>query len=107
MAILRIKIHDLVFNKYIRKKIAFGLLLDYARVSNKWCDPHIGQSQNTFLKAKDLCGSNKDCLMFYDVQSKNETFLFCGPSSIPKTSDVLASTLYMKCKNHKHDTFQP
>ena len=73
-------------------------LQDYVRRPNKWCEPHKGKSERTLMRAQEVCSSNKNCRMFYDIKSENKTFVLCGPSSIAKNSNVLASSLYLKCK---------
>ena len=80
--------------------INIGSFKDFARVNKKWCKSYLDKwnvEHHSLQDAKNVCINDGKCTQFYDVQSKNETFILCG-TSITKQSNVEGSTLFMKCK---------
>ena len=74
----------------------------YVKLENRWCQDRPNNKEavyNTFKDAKDACSQEKTCNQFYDVQSRNQTFVICGSSDIKKRSYIENSTVYMKCKS--------
>ena len=74
-----------------------GNLADYVKIENKSCAPNFDLVKTSLANAEKICSDARDCRMFYDVQSTNETFGICGPSSVIKNSEVFGSSIYTKC----------
>ena len=76
-------------------------------MDNAWCEnkitPYFGLKgpyksiRHSISDAKNDCTSNMGCTMFYDLESKNETYALCGPNKEIKHS-LVQSRLYIKCK---------
>ena len=73
------------------------IITDYVKMENKWCEPQIDKTQNTLSNAEFKCNDERNCRMFFDLQSTNKTFVLCGASSAMKKSEFLGSSAYMKC----------
>ena len=52
----------------------------------------------SFKDARKACTKDKNCKLFYDLQSKNSTFVLCGTSTT-EPSHFERSTVFMKCIN--------
>ena len=66
-------------------------------MENKWCEPQLKKTETDLTTAKTRCDNERNCEMFYDVNSANKTFVMCGESSVIKTSEFLGSSIYVKC----------
>ena len=53
---------------------------------------------DNLLDAQNACIQEKDCKMFYDIKSENNSFVLCGSPYLLKRSDFLSSRLFTKCK---------
>ena len=106
---------DYYFNYFISYLFNFSVVLGYMIVDGSWCEPQKHTEYSSLDEAKDACNRDTDCTMFYNLQSKNQSYIICGSvytirfhkkehredsffyqDSIPPGA---LSTLYKKCKN--------
>lgn len=52
-------------------------LIHFVEAKNTWCRPSKDVEYHNFQKSKDACHRDEACKMFYDIQSKNKTFVLC------------------------------
>ena len=70
-------------------------------VDGSWCEPQKLTEYSSLDEAKDACNRDSDCTMFYNLESKNQSYIICGPVYTIRPSNGAPSTLYKKCKNRK------
>ena len=78
----------------------FNISPDFVLMIKRWCksdDTEKEAQHHSIYHAKEACNKNEKCKMFYDIQSKNISFIVCA-SSITQYSDE-GSAIYVKCKN--------
>ena len=66
-------------------------------MENKWCKPQLEKTETDLTAAETRCDNERNCEMFYDVNSANKAFVMCGKTSVIRTSEFLGSSVYVKC----------
>ena len=78
----------------------FNVSPDFISMNRRWCKSDQAEKEaqhHSLFNAKEACNKDEKCEMFYDIQSKNTSFILCA-SSITQYSDE-GSTIYVKCKD--------
>ena len=87
------------FNDFISDPFNFSVVSGYMTLEGSWCEPQKHTEYSSLDAAMDACNRDANCKMFYNLQSKNQSYIICGSSYTIRHSNGPPSTLYKKCKN--------